>query len=140
MKNHEEFRQIVFEKAKIYEEKRKKRRKKIIEAASLCSLCVVIGISAYLGLDSLHLMEEADQISVTEAKSHTENAFSHPEVTPTHGEETNATQAGTGAAPTSTAAHTFSKSSISKPPFTPSVSIEFTTTSPAPSPSVQMVR
>ena len=108
MKNHEEFRQIVFEKAKIYEEKRKKRRKKIIEAASLCSLCVVIGISAYLGLSNLHLMEEADQISVTEAKSHTENAFSHPEVTPTHGEETNATPAGTGAAPTSTAAHTFS--------------------------------
>ena len=108
MKNHEEFRQIVFEKAKIYEEKRKKRRKKIIEAASLCSLCVVIGISAYLGLDNLHLMEEADQISVTEAKSHMENASDHPEVTPTHGEETNATQAGTGAAPTSTAAHTFS--------------------------------
>lgn len=104
MKNHEEFRQIVFEKAKIYEEKRKKRRKKIIEASSLCSLCVVIGISAYFGLGSLHLMEEADHIAVTEAHSLTENAFSHPEIFPTNGESMESSSI--APSPTSTAAHT----------------------------------
>ncbi len=48
MKNSEDFRRAVFEKAKRYEERRKARRKKMIETASLCSLCVVIGLSAYL--------------------------------------------------------------------------------------------
>ncbi len=48
MKNSEDFRRCVLEKAKRYEEKRKARRKKLIETASLCSLCVVIGVSAYL--------------------------------------------------------------------------------------------
>ena len=114
MKNHDEFRQIVFEKAKIYEEKRKKRRKKIIEAASLCSLCVVIGISAYLGLESLHLMEEADHIAVTEPHSLTENGFSHQEIVPTNGEESSSV----APSPTSTAAHTV---------FTTEATVEMTT-------------
>lgn len=64
MKNHDEFRRTVFEKAKQYEIKRKARNKKIIEIVSLCSLCLVIGISAYLGLGIYDLAPD-DSIATT---------------------------------------------------------------------------
>lgn len=68
MKNHDEFRRTVFEKAKLYEAKRKARNKKIIEVVSLCSLCVIIGISAYFGLDSIGFAaNEAADTAITEA-------------------------------------------------------------------------
>ncbi len=52
MKDHDEFRRSVFEKAERYEKARKKRNKRIIETVSLCSLCVVIGISAFLASEN----------------------------------------------------------------------------------------
>ena len=64
MKNYDEFRQIVFEKAKKYEAQRKARNKKIIESVSLCSLVIVIALSAYLGI--LMVPEQLpDDISTT---------------------------------------------------------------------------
>ncbi|MBQ8497964.1 MAG: hypothetical protein IJ489_11000 [Clostridia bacterium] len=50
MKNHEEFRNAVFEKAEKYKARQKARNKKIAEISCLCSLAFVITISAYLGL------------------------------------------------------------------------------------------
>ena len=50
MKNHEEFRNAVFEKAERYEAKRRARNKKIAEITCLCSLAFVIALSAYLGV------------------------------------------------------------------------------------------
>lgn len=50
MKNHEEFRATVFEKAKKYEAQRKARNKKITEIACLSSLVLVITLTAYLGI------------------------------------------------------------------------------------------
>ena len=50
MKNYDEFRKTVFDKAKKYEAQRKARNKKIIESVSLCSLVIVIALSAYLGI------------------------------------------------------------------------------------------
>lgn len=50
MKSYEEFRSAVFEKAEKYEARRKARNKKIAETVSLCSLALVIVLSAYIGL------------------------------------------------------------------------------------------
>ena len=68
MKNYDEFRKTVFDKAKKYEAQRKARNKKIIESVSLCSLVIVITLSAYLGI--LHmpaeLPEDTTQTTVTD--------------------------------------------------------------------------
>ena len=59
MKNYDEFRRTVFEKADRYKAKRKARNKKIIETVSLCSLCLIIGISAYFALDRGYFVPES---------------------------------------------------------------------------------
>lgn len=59
MKNYDEFRQTVFEKADRYKAKRKARNQKIIETVSLCSLCLIIGISAYFALERGYFVPES---------------------------------------------------------------------------------
>ena len=49
MKNSEEFRRAVFEKAERYQQEEKRRRRKIYESALICSICLVIGFTAFLG-------------------------------------------------------------------------------------------
>jgi len=49
MKNSEEFRRTVFEKAEQYQREEKRRRRKICESALICSICLVIGFTAFLG-------------------------------------------------------------------------------------------
>ena len=65
MKNYDEFRQTVFEKADRYKAKRKARNKKIIETVSLCSLCLIIGISAYFALDRGYFVPESVDTALT---------------------------------------------------------------------------
>lgn len=48
MKNEKEFRDAVYEKAHLYEKKRRIRRRKLSEAVALCSVCIAIGISSFL--------------------------------------------------------------------------------------------
>lgn len=50
MKNMNEFRRTVLEKAEQYEKGKKRQRKKIREIVLLCSFCIAISLSAYLGL------------------------------------------------------------------------------------------
>ncbi len=59
MKNYDEFRRTVFEKADRYKAKRKARNQKIIETVSICSLCFVIGISAYFALEKGYFAPES---------------------------------------------------------------------------------
>ena len=49
MKNSEEFRRVVFEKAERYQREEKRRRRKIYESALICSICLVIGCTTFLG-------------------------------------------------------------------------------------------
>ena len=49
MKNREEFRRTVMEKAARYEAERKNRNRKIRESILLCSICIVIAVSLYVG-------------------------------------------------------------------------------------------
>lgn len=49
MKNSEEFRRTVFEKAERYQREERRRRRKIYESALICSICLVIGFTAFLG-------------------------------------------------------------------------------------------
>ncbi len=51
MKSHDEFRRTVYEKAEQYKRKQQARRRKIIESASLCAICIVIVCSAYFGVE-----------------------------------------------------------------------------------------
>ena len=71
MKNHEEFRSTVFEKARKYEVRRKARNKKIWETASLCSLALVIALVSYLGIFPGFLMPELSDESTTDITSDT---------------------------------------------------------------------
>ncbi len=50
MKNNEEFRRLVYEKADTYKKKRAATIRKIGQTVTLCSLCVVIGASAFFGM------------------------------------------------------------------------------------------
>ena len=65
MKNYDEFRRTVFEKADRYKAKRKARNKKIIETVSLCSLCLIIGVSAYFALDRGYFVPESVDTALT---------------------------------------------------------------------------
>lgn len=65
MKNYDEFRRTVFEKAVRYKAKRKARNKKIIETVSLCSLCLIIGVSAYFALDRGYFVPESVDTALT---------------------------------------------------------------------------
>ena len=65
MKNYDEFRRTVFEKADRYKAKRKARTKKIIETVSLCSLCLIIGVSAYFALDRGYFVPESVDTALT---------------------------------------------------------------------------
>ena len=49
MKNREEFRRTVMEKAARYEAERKNRNRKIRESILLCSVCIMIAVSLYVG-------------------------------------------------------------------------------------------
>lgn len=61
MKNREEFRRTVLEKAARYEAERKNRNRKIRESILLCSICIVIAVSLYVGavIKSLTFAETA---------------------------------------------------------------------------------
>lgn len=50
MKNKDEFRRMVWEKAARYEEQRKIRRKKLRETILLCSICLFITVSVYFSV------------------------------------------------------------------------------------------
>ncbi len=106
MKNHEEFRATVFEKAKKYEAQRKARNKKIIESISLCSLVIVITLSAYLGILTFpeQLSETSEQtttaVSDTTATQITDTT-TQTTATATQTETTTATTTATTIAPTS---------------------------------------
>ncbi len=50
MKNHDEFRKTIFEKANAYESARRSRNKKIIEITSLCSITIALSFAFYIGL------------------------------------------------------------------------------------------
>jgi hypothetical protein len=65
MKNYDEFRQTVFEKADRYQAKRKTRNKKIIETVSLCSLCLIIGISSYFVMEKGYFEPESADTALT---------------------------------------------------------------------------
>ena len=65
MKNYDEFRRTVFEKADRYKAKRKARNQKIIETVSLCSLCLIIGVSAYFALDRGYFVPESVDTALT---------------------------------------------------------------------------
>ncbi len=65
MKNYDEFRRTVFEKAVRYKAKRKARNKKIIETVSLCSLCLIIGVSAYFALERGYFVPESVDTALT---------------------------------------------------------------------------
>lgn len=62
MKNQDEFRRTVMEKAERYEKERKARNKKIRESVLLCSICIVISLTVYLGamLDGIHKCKDAE--------------------------------------------------------------------------------
>ncbi len=89
MKNEKEFREAVYEKARRYEQKRKQARRRIIEAISLCSVCVAIGVSAWLILPHTDMSisenyplttESADNASKTETTtSDDQNQYSFQE-------------------------------------------------------------
>jgi hypothetical protein len=100
MKSHEEFRLTVFEKAELYEKKRKARNKRIVETASLCSLCIVIGISAYLGFGNRNFKAE-DLVDMTIA-----------EATPTHEDGNEIQDGNTTGAPLETTAGMTSASTL----------------------------
>ena len=63
MKSPMEFKDTVYEKARLYEKKRKARKRKLIEATALCSVCIVIGISAWLV--SPNFVRDGDEAYVT---------------------------------------------------------------------------
>ena len=65
MKNYDEFRRTVFEKADRYKAKSKARNKKIIETVSLCSLCLIIGVSAYFALERGYFVPESVDTALT---------------------------------------------------------------------------
>ncbi len=79
MKNSEDFRKSVFEKAKQYEIKRNTRRKKIVNTVSICSLCFMIGLSSYfaaskwkdIDLDSPESVSTQDNANKTESGTET---------------------------------------------------------------------
>lgn len=50
MKNKDEFRRMIWEKAARYEEQRKIRRKKLRETILLCSICLFITVSVYFSV------------------------------------------------------------------------------------------
>ncbi len=85
MRNHDEFRRLVFEKAEKYEKQRKARNKKILNSALICSLvlaiCLPIGTYVYKlhddafpaeGTTSLATLPEA---GTTAAQTTTEMTF-----------------------------------------------------------------
>ncbi len=80
MKNSEEFRRTVFEKAKRYEEKRKARRRKCFQTVSLCSLCVVIGISAFFGI-RYNISDATSEVVTTDGGANMEAPNSAVETT-----------------------------------------------------------
>ncbi len=73
MKNEKEFRDAVYEKARLYEKKRTARRRRLLETAALCSVCVVIGLSAWLVIPNSGFEEDAS-VHTTESKSGTDGA------------------------------------------------------------------
>jgi hypothetical protein len=84
MKNHEEFKAAIFQKAERFEARRKARNKKILETAGLCSFALVITLSAYLGLfPSLHsdIPETAGTNETTQTSVTTENISTPIETT-----------------------------------------------------------
>ena len=55
MKNHEEFRRTVMEKAEQYEAEKKRRNRRIRDSVLLCSLCLAISLTAYFSLRNIDL-------------------------------------------------------------------------------------
>ena len=102
MKNYDEFRATVFDKAKKYEAQRKARNRKIVETVSLCSLVIVITLSAYLGIltipeqlteqttdTTVHTVESTTSTTTTESTTATETSTERTQHTAT---ETTATE------------------------------------------------
>lgn len=63
MKSKDEFRRTVMEKAARYEAERKARNKKIRESVMLCSICIAISLTVYLGSTLNHFLKNGDSIS-----------------------------------------------------------------------------
>ncbi len=82
MKNHDEFRRSVFEKAKRYEEKKRKQRNMLVRTASLCSLCIVIGLSAYFAAENgFFLTQDAVDTTIGMTNEHSDTNFAPTDIT-----------------------------------------------------------
>ncbi len=60
MKNKDEFRRTVMEKAERYEAERKARNKKVRESVLLCSICIAVSLTIYLGSTLNYFLKNKD--------------------------------------------------------------------------------
>ena len=70
MKNEKEFRDAVYEKARLYEKKRKARQRRITESVALLALCVAIGLSARWLLPNMIAMDGEASITTEDKAGH----------------------------------------------------------------------